>query len=755
MRKARKIAGAIMAAMIVMGLSTVTAKADNPIVQTIYTTDPAPMVYGDTLYVYTGHDEDGASYYDMRDWHCYSTKDMVNWTDHGVVCSLNTFSWAKSDAWAGQVVERNGKFYYYVPVIAKQGGNSIGVAVSDSPTGPFKDALGKPLCQGASFIDPTVYVDSNGQAYLYFGNSKLYYVKLNSNMISYSGGINQVYNVASGNDVYVEGPWFYKRGNLYYMLYAAGGIPEHISYSTSTSPTGPWTYRGVIMPTEGKSFTNHCGIVDFKGHSYFFYHNGALPGGSGFARSVAVEEFTYNPNGTIPTIKMSTSGPSAIATLNPYTKVEAETICNSSGVEAESCGEGTLNVAYIENGDWIKVKNVDFGSGAKSFEARVASAYGGGRIELRLDGTNGTLIGTVNVEKTAGWQSYVTKTCDITGATGKHDLYFVFKGGSGSLMNFNYWKFTATNGGSGAQDPQPQPSGQNVNTNSTAHISDGWYYLKNTNSQKYLTVEGNTVENWKNVCINSKTGVDGQKWYVTNTSDGYVTLTSGLGNFMLDISNGEADDGANVGIYHGYSGDAQKFVVKNTKTSGVYTIATKASDQVRYIDVYEHKKNDGANVCQWLYYGNPNQEWVFEPIDGGSAQTGGQGQTQPDPQPTNPEPVVDPQPTNPDPVVDPQPTPSVGSGLELAYSINSWGSGYQISYKISNNTGSTVNGWTLKVNKNQVKIESSWNVNIVEDGNYYVITPVDFNKTIGNGGSVEFGSVANGQIGDSFDYVLE
>lgn len=119
------------------------------------------MVYGDTCYVYTGHDEDGAEYYDMRDWRCYSTQDMVNWTDHGSPLSLATFSWAKSDAWAGQVIERNGKFYYYVPVIAKTGGNSIGVAVSDSPTGPFKDALGHPLCQGFGFIDPTVFIDTD------------------------------------------------------------------------------------------------------------------------------------------------------------------------------------------------------------------------------------------------------------------------------------------------------------------------------------------------------------------------------------------------------------------------------------------------------------------------------------------------------------------------------------------------------------------------------------------------------------------
>ncbi len=746
MKKAKFIVGALLGTLL-LGMSPVTAKADNSIVQTIYTTDPAPMVYGDTVYVYTGHDEDGASYYDMRNWHCYSSKDMANWTDHGEIASLSTFSWASSDAWACQAVERNGKFYLYVPVIANSGGNAIGVAVSDSPTGPFKDAIGGPLVKGWSYIDPTVFVDSNGQAYLYFGNGSLYYVKLNSNMISYSGGINKV-STGYGS-TYVEGPWFYKRGNLYYMLYAANGIPENIAYSTSTSPTGPWTYRGVIMPSEGKSFTNHCGVVDFKGHSYFFYHNGALPGGSGFARSVCVEEFKYNSDGSIPTIKMSTKGPDPIATVNPYTKVEAETICNSNGVETETCGEGTLNVSYIENGDWIKVANVDFGKGAKSFDARVASQFGGGKIELRLDGTNGKLIGSVDVAQTGGWQKYVTKSCDVTGATGKHDLYFVFKGNGGSLMNFNYWKFTAASGTTVTPDPTPstettQPSGSNVNNNSTARINDGWYYLKNTNSQKYLTVEGNRFSNWTNVCISTGTGVDGQKWYVTNTYDGYVTLTSGLGDYMLDISNGSADDGANIGIYYGYSGDAQKFVVKNTKTSGVYTIATKASNQVRYIDVYEHKKNDGANVCQWLYYGNPNQEWVFEPVN---------TQTQPDPQPVvepDPEPVVEPEPTP-----DPEPTPiTVESGLELTYSINNWGSGYQISYKISNNTGSTVNGWTLKVNKNQVNIDSSWNVNITTSGDYYVITPVDFNKAIGNGSSVEFGSLGVGQIGTSFDYTL-
>ncbi len=279
-------------------------------------------------------------------------------------------------------------------------------------------------------------------------------------------------------------------------------------------------------------------------------------------------------------------------------------------------------------------------------------------------------------------------------------------------------------------NPQPtQPSGQNVNTNSTANIANGWYYLKNTNSQKYLTVEGNKAAAATNVCISTGTGVDGQKWYVENLGNGYISLKSGLGNYMLDVAEGKGDDGINIQIYNAYAHDPQQFVVKNTKKNGVYTIATKASKEVRYIDVYQHKKTDGTNVCQWLYYGNPNQEWIFEPV---------QNQSQPSAQPSNP------QPSNPTPA--PQPT---ATGLKATASINSWGSGYTANIKISNNTGKNVNGWTLKLKKSEVKMDSSWNVNVKESGDYYVITPVDWNSSIANGGSVEFGFNGSGSVSNN------
>ncbi len=283
-------------------------------------------------------------------------------------------------------------------------------------------------------------------------------------------------------------------------------------------------------------------------------------------------------------------------------------------------------------------------------------------------------------------------------------------------------------GSNPAPQPQPQPqptqpSGQNVNTNSTANIANGWYYLKNTNSQKYLTVEGNKAAAATNVIISTGTGVDGQKWYVENLGNGYISLKSGLGNFMLDVANGKDEDGANIHIYNAYAHDPQQFIVKNTKKSGVYTIATKVSNAVRYIDVYEHKKTDGTNVCQWLYYGNPNQEWIFEAV-----------KEQPSAQPSNP------QPSNP------QPQPAAESGLTAKATINSWGSGYTANIKISNNTGKNVNGWTLKLKKSEVKMDSSWNVNVKESGDYYVITPADWNSSINNGGSVEFGFNGSGSV---------
>jgi hypothetical protein len=395
------------------------------------------MVYEGRLYLYTSHDEDvtGDSY-TMNDWHLYSTVDMVNWTDHGTPAGYKTFKWGTDNAWAPQGIARNGKFYLFVP-INNNTGAKIGVAVATDPAGPFTDPIGKELVSNGSMaIDPTVFIDDDGQAHLYWGNGNLRYVKLNSDMISTSGSV--ATNVALNG--FVEGPWFYKRGSIYYMVYAAGSGNEKISYATASAAAGPWTYKGDVMAA-GTIFTNHPGVVDYKGHSYFFYHNGALPGGNMYRRSVCVDEFTYGTDGSIPKITGSTAGPAAIATLNPFDRVEAETIANSSGLKTEVCTDtgGGMNVTSISNGDYIKVKDVDFLDGVTGFEARVSSSASNSKIELVIDSQTGKSLGTCDVSGATAW---TTKNCTVSGGSGKHDLFLKFVGGGGDLFKFNWWKFT-------------------------------------------------------------------------------------------------------------------------------------------------------------------------------------------------------------------------------------------------------------------------------------------------------------------------
>ena len=476
------------------------AAAQNPFVQTWFTSDPAPLVVGDRMYVYTGHDEDNADFFWMQEWRVYSTDDMVNWQDHGSPLALESFSWADDRAWASQTIERNGKYYWYICAHSRLSrGMAIGVAVSDSPTGPFRDAIGKPLFENGSWdhIDPTVMIDDDGQAWLMWGNPQCYYLKLNEDMISYSGELGKLdmTEEAFGSpamnkrergkqykDSYTEGPWLMKRPKVagisgksgktgksttaqqsaYYLLYAAGGVPEHISYSTAPHPTGPWTYAGVIMPlSETGSFTNHCGVADYKGHSYFFYHTGKLPGGGGFGRSVAVEEFKYNADGSFPTIQPTDEGVKPVGKFNPFRKVEAETMAFSKGVKTEQNDEVGVYVTDIHNGDWIKLQNVGFDNKTpRVFKARVASGLRGGQIEIRLDSLKGRLLGTVNVPGTGGWEKWQTITLDldystltdlnapsrtISGLTLPEtaDLYFVFTGRKGpKLFNFDWWEMS-------------------------------------------------------------------------------------------------------------------------------------------------------------------------------------------------------------------------------------------------------------------------------------------------------------------------
>ncbi len=426
-------------------LNCLNVNAQRPIIQTKYTADPAPMVYNDTVFLYTTHDEDDAEGFKMQDWLLYTSTDMVNWTDHGVVASLKSFDWVKRDngAWAEQVVERNGKFYMYCPIH----GNGIGVLVSDSPYGPFKDPLGKPLVWQKEHwddIDPTVFIDEDGQAYMYWGNPNCYYVKLNEDMISYSGDIVKLKETP---EHYQEGPWFYKRNGHYYLAFASTCCPEGIGYAMSDSPTGPWKTKGYIMRPTERTRGNHPGIMDYKGKSYVFglnYDLLKLETNTHYERrSVSVAEMHYNEDGTIQEVPYwADTKLEQIGTFNPFRKVEAETMAWGYGLKTAPNADKSLSVVDVNNGEYICVRGVNFGKNkARRFEVS-ALPLEGGNLKIRLDAPDGKIVGNVNIPQGNETSKYELYSCEVNAVSGIHDLYLSFEGENNKdLFELDYWKF--------------------------------------------------------------------------------------------------------------------------------------------------------------------------------------------------------------------------------------------------------------------------------------------------------------------------
>lgn len=312
-----------LAAMAAPALSQDAAPGSNPIIRDKFTADPAPMVDGERLYLYVGHDEaQRDEMFNMKEWLVYSTTDMRHWTDHGPIMKVSDFKWAKKDAWAAQAIRKNGRYWFYAAVEHDQThpGKAIAVAVSDKPTGPFVDAKGSALITNQMTpngthswedIDPTVFTDDDGTTWIAWGNRQAYIAKLKSNMIELDGPIREI-----TPPHFEEGPWLHKRGKFYYLTYAsldrATHRDERISYATATSLDGPWTYRGELTGSGKYSFTIHPGIAQYRGDWYIFLHNASLAigdlNGAIGRRAVTVERLEYNPDGTLKPVVQTEAG---------------------------------------------------------------------------------------------------------------------------------------------------------------------------------------------------------------------------------------------------------------------------------------------------------------------------------------------------------------------------------------------------------------------------------------------------------------
>jgi arabinoxylan arabinofuranohydrolase len=442
-----------------MLLSTLLAfapqtKADYPIASHRYLADPTSVVTENRVYIYCSNDDESPleGGYNIPNVVCISSDDMKNWTDHGVVFDAERdTSWAKK-TWAPAAIKRNGQFYLYFG----NGGANIGVAVSDQPTGPFKDVLGKPLLEHRTpgvqpaknmwLFDPAAFIDDDGQAYLYFGGNgddNVRVAKLKQDMVTVDG---EVIKMHAPN--FFEAAWVYKIGQTYYFSYST--TPKagmRIDYMTSDKPTQGFTYAGIVAnqpPLNNNN--NHASQFFFKGKWYHVYHNrivateAGIP--TGFRRNIALEEFDYDSNGTINKVEYTTNAVKQNGYLHPYDRVNAETFAAQHGIETEPNDEGGMNVTDTNDGDWIKVAGVDFGTeGAQSVSLRAACEANPCKIEMRLDALDGTLLVAFEIEPTGSGQTWKTFHADIEGASGVHDLYVKFAGEQGDLANVDWWQF--------------------------------------------------------------------------------------------------------------------------------------------------------------------------------------------------------------------------------------------------------------------------------------------------------------------------
>lgn len=423
--------------------SALPALADNPIISHVYTADPAARVFNDRVYVVVSHDQDNQKGYStLFDYYLFSSNDMVNWQDHGIIWnSARDTNWAKL-AYAPDLIARNGKYYLYFP----NGGNAIGVAVADHPEGPYRDALGHPLIDRNTpnadvpwVFDPAVFIDDDDQAYLYFGGGgpgSARVILLNEDMISTNG---EAISIDAPN--FFEASYLHKRGNTYYFSYSTNpDAGMTIDYLSSTNPVSGFRHQGTVLanPWQNNGNNNHQSIVEFKGQSYIFYHNRALAnqqGHSVFSRSINVDRLYYQ-GAAIMRVEAGPHGVAQLKTLNAFAVNQAEVFAAGRYVLTRKLNPKQTVIA-MQSGGWIKVAGVDFGSGATGLKLHGAGKNGSG-IRIILDDTGGAALAVAQLPE---GDSSKTVVAAFEAIRGTHDVYLQATGEA----NLDWYQFISEN----------------------------------------------------------------------------------------------------------------------------------------------------------------------------------------------------------------------------------------------------------------------------------------------------------------------
>jgi hypothetical protein len=435
-----------------MLLVSISALAQNPFITDQYTADPSARVFGDRVYVYPSHDilatkgRGRVDWFCMEDYHVFSSSNLTDWTDHGVIVSQDKVAWGDPEAysmWAPDCIYRNGKYYFYFPDIIRDTlkygrGFSVGVAIADAPEGPYAP-LPEPI-KGVHGIDPNVFIDKDGQAYLYWALGNLYAASLKENMTELASEPMILEELPE--EGLKEGPYLFEREGTYYLTYPhVQNKTERLEYATSDNPLGPFKFAGVIMDESPTGcWTNHQSIISFKDQWYLFYHHNDFSPNFDKNRSMRIDSLFFNADGTIRKV---------IPTLRGVGITKATKRIQPDRYSATS--ENGTSIAFLDsldrfkgwktilegNSAWVRYNSIDFGSQKLSLVQVKALSSAGGVLELRLDQPNGPMIAEVRVPKEGEWA--VQEAALFSFSPGIHHLFITPK--ENSSMEIDWVRF--------------------------------------------------------------------------------------------------------------------------------------------------------------------------------------------------------------------------------------------------------------------------------------------------------------------------
>ena len=415
--------------LIVSLMSTVVAQ--NPIIRDQFSADPTARVFNEKVYLYPSHDiptppgkKLRGNWFCMEDYHVFSSENMTDWTDHGVIVTQTKVPWLTRinyDMWAPDCVFKNDKYYFYFPV-----GGRIGVATADKPEGPYS-VLDKPV-EGIRGIDPCILIDKDGQAYIFTAMGRISVAKLKDNMIETDGQPLTIANLPAKG--LIEGPFAFELNGRYYLTYPhVENKTERLEYAMSDNPLGPYKQVGVIMDESPSScWTNHQSIVRYKGQWYLFYHDKDYSPNFDKNRSVKVDSLFFNSDGTIRKVIPTLRGVGITDALKKididrYSQISNEGV-SVAFLDTLNTFNGWKNILDKQNA-WIQYNTVDFGNKKLKSVWVEALSQTGGILQIRIDKPDGILLAEVKIPKGTGWNTVDTRLSKYQ--KGIHNLVVVLK----------------------------------------------------------------------------------------------------------------------------------------------------------------------------------------------------------------------------------------------------------------------------------------------------------------------------------------